>query len=59
MADFDETFEAVAASLPDLSGTELQALLAAATHVARNAICITDADIETIAKDVSKITPKK
>ena len=57
MADFDETFEAVAASLPDLSGTELQALLAAATHVARNAICITDADIERPGPKIVYVNP--
>ena len=45
MPTFDETFEQVAASLPDLRGSELVALLASATHVARNSVCITDAQL--------------
>lgn len=45
MPTFDETFEEVAATLPDLRGSELVALLASATHVARNSVCITDAEL--------------
>jgi PAS domain S-box-containing protein len=55
--DFDETFEEVAASVPDRSGTELEALLAAATHVARNAICITDADLDEPGPRIVYINP--
>jgi len=43
MTTFDDSFERIAASLPDVRGTEFESLLASATHVARNAVCITDA----------------
>ncbi|WP_421119029.1 PP2C family protein-serine/threonine phosphatase [Aquihabitans daechungensis] len=57
MTDFDDTFEAVAAGLRDLSGSELQALLAAATHVARNAVCITDADLDDPGPRIVYVNP--
>lgn len=57
MPNFDETFDAVAASLPDLSGSELQSLLAAATHVARNAICVTDALLDDPGPRIIYVNP--
>lgn len=57
MPTFDETFEQVAASLPDLTGSELQSLLAAATHVARNAICITDAELDSPGPRIVYVNP--
>lgn len=57
MQDFDETFEAVAAGLSDVSGAELQSLLAAATHVARNAVCITDAELDAPGPRIVYVNP--
>lgn len=57
MQDFDETFEAVAAGLADVSGAELQSLLAAATHVARNSVCITDADLDPPGPRIVYVNP--
>lgn len=54
---FDETFEEVAASLPDLRGHELVSLLASATHVARNAVCITDADLDEPGPRIVYVNP--
>ncbi len=57
MADFDETFEAAAAGLAEVSGSALQSLLAAATHVARNAVCITDAQIDAPGPRIIYVNP--
>jgi PAS domain S-box-containing protein len=57
MADHDETFEAVAASLADVSSAELRSLLAAATHVARNAVCITDAELDEPGPHIVYVNP--
>jgi PAS domain S-box-containing protein len=54
---FDETFEIVAASLPELRGNEFEALLASATHVARNAVCITDAELDDPGPRIVYVNP--
>ncbi|MFN8016602.1 MAG: SpoIIE family protein phosphatase [Acidimicrobiales bacterium] len=53
----DDTFERVAASIPDLRGSELERLLASATHVARNAICITDAQLDAPGPRIVYVNP--
>jgi PAS domain S-box-containing protein len=57
MTTFDDTFDLVAASLPDVRGTEFEALLASATHVARNAVCITDADLDEPGPRIVYVNP--
>ncbi|QXC63016.1 PAS domain S-box protein [Aquihabitans sp. G128] len=56
MTDADEAFEAVARSLPTSDG-DLEELLARATHVARNAICITDADLDEPGPRIVYVNP--
>lgn len=57
MPAFDETFDDIVASIPDLRGTELETLLADATHVARNAICITDALLQEPGPHIVYVNP--
>lgn len=57
MTTFDDTFDLVAASLPELKGNEFEALLASATHVALNAVCITDADIDDPGPRIVYVNP--
>jgi len=54
---FDDTFDLVAATLGDVQGSELEALLATATHVARNAVCITDADLDAPGPRIVYVNP--
>lgn len=54
---FDETFEHVAATLPQVRGDEFEALLASATHVALNAVCITDARLDEPGPHIVYVNP--
>jgi PAS domain S-box-containing protein len=54
---FDDTFDLVAATLPSVRGTEFEALLASATHVALNAVCITDADLDDPGPRIVYVNP--
>lgn len=57
MPSFDETFDRIAESIPDLAGSDLVELLASATHVARNSICITDADLDEPGPRILYVNP--
>ncbi|CAN5496769.1 SpoIIE family protein phosphatase [soil metagenome] len=57
MTDHDETFDRVVRSLPALLGNELDELLARATHVAINAVCITDAQLDLPGPHIVYVNP--
>lgn len=57
MTNYDDTFELVAGSLRALTGGEFDELLARATHVARNAICITDAELDAPGPRIIYVNP--
>lgn len=54
---FDDTFDLVAATLPALDEATFEALLASATHVALNAVCITDADLDDPGPRIVYVNP--
>ena len=57
MTTFDETFHLVAASLADVTGSGFESLLASATHVARNSVCITDAELAPPGPRIVYVNP--
>jgi len=57
MSTYDQGFEAIAGSLSDVAGHELTHLLASATHVARSAICITDAQLDEPGPRIVYVNP--
>lgn len=57
MSGFDETFEAIAGSLRTVTEGAVDELLARATHVARNAVCITDAQLEEPGPTIVYVNP--
>lgn len=57
MTTYDDTFDLVAGSLRALTGGEFDELLARATHVARNAICITDAELDAPGPRIIYVNP--
>lgn len=57
MTTYDDTFDLVAATLPQVRGNEFEALLASATHVALNAVCITDADLDEPGPRIIYVNP--
>lgn len=57
MSTFDDGFDAIAGSLPAMAAQELPHLLASATHVARSAICITDAELDEPGPRIVYVNP--
>lgn len=57
MTTFDETFDLVAETLAEVPGSAFESLLASATHVARNSVCITDADLAPPGPRIVYVNP--
>jgi PAS domain S-box-containing protein len=54
---FDEGVDLIADTLPAVTGGELDELLARSAHVARNSICITDADLDAPGPRIVYVNP--
>lgn len=57
LTSHDETFDLIAGTIPAITGGDVDQLLARATHVARNAICITDADLDAPGPRILYVNP--
>lgn len=57
LTSHDETFDLIAGTVPAITGGDADQLLARATHVARNAICITDAELDAPGPRILYVNP--